>query len=76
MQLDEVGGGGAGGEPDREPVMKRPTSSPGRCLPRREHDGRPIIVATAASITPRRPIRLAMAGTASSAAIVPAAKIA
>jgi len=34
------------------------------------------MVATAVSITPRRPIRLAIAGTATSAAIVPAAKIA
>ena len=62
--------------PTAMPVMKRPTSSPGRSFHAASKTAAPIIVATAASITPRRPIRRARAGTASNAAIVPAAKIA
>jgi hypothetical protein len=58
--------------PTARPVMKRPISNPGNAFHAARSTAAPIIVATAASITPRRPIRLATAGTASKAAIVPA----
>ncbi len=62
--------------PTANPVSRRPSSSPGSAFQAASSPAAAIIVATAASITPRRPMRAAMNGTAISAAIVPAAQIA
>ena len=63
-------------KPTAMPVIRRPINSPGKAFQTASRTAATIMVATAVSITPRRPIRLASAGTATSAAIVPAAKIA
>jgi hypothetical protein len=62
--------------PTATPVSRRPASNPGRSFHAASSTAAAIIVATAASITPRRPMRAPIAGTASNAAIVPPAKIA
>jgi hypothetical protein len=62
--------------PTATPVMKRPISSPGSAFHAASKPAAAIIVATAPSITPRRPARAATNRTDSNAAIVPAAKIA
>ena len=62
--------------PTDTPVIRRPMSSPGSAFHAASNPAATIIVATAPSITPRRPMRAAMKRTDSSAAIVPAAKIA
>ena len=46
--------------PTATPVIKRPTSSPGRAFHAASKPAAAIIVATAPSITPRRPARAAM----------------
>ena len=61
---------------ENQPVSSRPTSSPARSFHATNSAAATIIVATAANMTPRRPMRSAMYGTAISAAIVPAAQIA
>jgi hypothetical protein len=62
--------------PTGTPVSRRPASRPGRSFQAASNAAAPIIVTTAASITPRRPMRAAMESTRSNAAIVPPAKIA
>ena len=62
--------------PTDTPVSRRPRSRPGSAFHAASSPAATIIVATAASITPRRPMRSAMNGTAISAAIVLAAQIA
>ena len=62
--------------PTATPVISRPISNPGRPFHTASIPIATIIVATAASIVPRRPIRAAMELSRSSMAIVPAAKIA
>ena len=62
--------------PTATPVSRRPRSSPGSAFHAASSPAATIVVATAASITRRRPMRSAMNGTAISAAIVPAAQIA
>ncbi len=62
--------------PTPTPVIKRPISSPGRAFHTASRPAASIIVATAPSITPRRPMRAARNRTEKSAAIVPAAYIA
>ncbi|MHB8693490.1 MAG: hypothetical protein ACYDHH_19815 [Solirubrobacteraceae bacterium] len=62
--------------PTATPVIKRPISSPGSAFHAASQPAATIIVATAPSITPRRPARATMKRTYSNAAIVPAAKIA
>ena len=62
--------------PTATPVIKRPTSSPGSAFHAASNAAATIIVATAPSMTPRRPTRAAMKRTDNSVAIVPAAKIA
>ncbi len=57
-------------------MISRPISNPGRPFHTASTPIATIIVATAASIVPRRPIRAAMELSRSSMAIVPAAKIA
>jgi hypothetical protein len=62
--------------PTATPVTSRPISSPGRSFHAARTPIATIIVATAPSITPRRPIRAAMALSQRSRAIVLPAKIA
>ena len=62
--------------PTATPVTSRPISRPGRSFQAASTPTATIIVATAASIVPRRPIRAAMELSRSSTAIVLAAKIA
>ncbi len=62
--------------PTDTPVSRRPSSRPGSAFHAASTAAAAIIVATEASITPRRPMRWAMNGTAISAAIVLAAQIA
>ena len=62
--------------PTDTPVSTRPISSPGRSFHAASTPTATIIIATAASIVPRRPIRAAMALSRCSTAIVLAAKIA
>jgi len=62
--------------PTETPVSRRPRSRPGSAFHAASSPAATIIVATAANITPRRPMRCATNGTAISAAIVPAAQIA
>jgi hypothetical protein len=58
------------------PVRKRPTSSAGRSFHAASNPAATSIVATPASIAPRRPMRAAIKCSPSSVMIVPAAKIA
>jgi hypothetical protein len=58
--------------PTETPVTERPRSRPGNAFHAASSPAATIIVATAANITARRPMRAAMYGTATSAAIVPA----
>ncbi len=62
--------------PTATPLTSRPISSPGKSFHTASTPIATIIVATAASITPRRPIRATMALSHRSIAIVLAAKIA
>ena len=62
--------------PTATPVIRRPSSRPGSAFHAASNPAEAIMVATAASITPRRPMRAAIEGTDTSAAIVPQAKIA
>jgi hypothetical protein len=62
--------------PTANPVISRPTSRPGSAFHATRTVADTIIVASAASITPRRPMRSAMKGTTIRVAIVPAAQIA
>jgi hypothetical protein len=62
--------------PTDTPVSTRPISSPGRSFHAASTPTAIIIIATEASIVPRRPIRAAMALSRSRTAIVLAAKIA
>jgi hypothetical protein len=62
--------------PTATPVIRRPISNPGRSFHAASTAIATIIVATAASITPRRPIRATTELSLRSMAIVPAAKIA
>ena len=62
--------------PIATPVRKRPMSSAGRSFHAASNPAATIIVATPASIAPRRPMRAAMNRSPSSVMIVPAAKIA
>ena len=62
--------------PTATPVSRRPRSRPGSAFHAASSPAAAIIVVTAASITPRRPMRSAMKWTAIRAAIVPAAQIA
>jgi hypothetical protein len=62
--------------PTDTPVSTRPISSPGRSFHAASTPTATIIIATAASIVPRRPIRAAMALSRCNTAIVLAAKIA
>jgi hypothetical protein len=62
--------------PTATPVSRRPTSRPGNSFHATSTPAATIIVATEASITPRRPMRSTMNGTAISAAIVLRAQIA
>ena len=62
--------------PTDTPVRRRPSSSPGNAFHAASSPAATIIIAAEASITPRRPMRSAMNGTAISAAIVLAAQIA
>jgi hypothetical protein len=62
--------------PTDTPVISRPTSSPGRSFQTASTPTATIIVATAASMVPRRPIRAAMELSRCSTMIVLPAKIA
>ena len=62
--------------PTDTPVTSRPISSPGRSFHAASTPMASIIVATAASIMPRRPMRAAMALSRCSTPIVLPAKIA
>ena len=62
--------------PAATPVSSRPMSSTGSPFHAARSPVATIMVATAPSITPRRPMRTAIRGTARRAVIVPAAKIA
>jgi hypothetical protein len=62
--------------PTDTPVSRRPASNPGRSFQATSNAADAIIVATAASITPLRPVRAAIASTLSNVVTVPAAKIA
>jgi hypothetical protein len=62
--------------PTDTPVISRPISSPGRSFHAASTPIATIMVATAASIVPRRPMRAAMELSRCSRAIVLAAKIA
>ncbi len=63
-------------KPTDTPVISRPMSSPGSAFHAASSPAASIIVATAPSITPRRPMRAAMDRTSSSEMIVPPAKMA
>ena len=67
---------GPAASPTATPVSARPISSPGRSFHAASTPIATIIIATAASIMPRRPIRAVTALSRCSVAIVPAAKIA
>ena len=62
--------------PTATPVTSRPSTSPGRSFQTAKRTAAAIIVATAATITPLRPILAATSDTVRRAAMVLAAKMA
>ena len=67
---------GPAASPTATPVSRRPISSPGRSFHAASTPIATIIIATAASIMPRRPMRPVRELSLRSVAIVPPAKIA
>ncbi len=62
--------------PTATPETRRPMSNPGNAFHTASNPAAAIMIATLLSITPRRPMRTAMRGTARRAVMVPPAKMA